>query len=1244
MAAIGHCPKETIQFFIHNLNTKKRMKRIYALLTLLGLFFFAATPAVAQEEVDEVTISVNMAGGDWQKWNGNAGNPWARSWFSSSTPAISVCCKQGSNSTTDIRGNNFAGANNMSVWGSAKSDLMFFTNYGTYEIMVEEGWYIASVEFDFNCANNIDQNDGSLGVTLGENEEVISSAKDDNQHVEWTNEDEEVYSVQFIVSRKEGSYNFARTSNFQVVVKRMGELTQALQALEAAIAKYAPYTQEGSTPFLYDGLPGNYTEETVTNFETAYSTLMDVENWEDEQLTIENIEAVIKDVEDAYNAVLASKVPFVLTDGYYRFRTGMNYNDGNLKYMYTTINGTSFAGRWGTLEDLETNCTALWKVTANTDGSYDIMSAATDARFNDNPSTLSAESENMFVFEPAATINDVTYVDIRYLKKAQGGNSYIHQANHGSGAGTGSNLTTWYPLSSGTTMTASEWIVEAVPAEDAQAIINAYAPTKEKTQLLIDYVSLKTEVKEALVQAKDIQEYKDLISEENAASQFSSPWTETSEGIGKSGNWGELLDGVNTTYWHSVFSGGNVPNHTHYLQVMLNEPVYDLIQMKITRRPVANDHITLWGVWGCNDPNEVVKEAVYWTDQDELPDGVNVGDVKEEPVLGNWEELASLSTPFGTNTETKVSEEFDTKGYKYLRFYIDGTTTGRGYGHVSEFQLVVPVVNPKSQYAYMGEVATNLDALYRELAAIADEDITKTQYESLVAAYDAFKAQFVDPTELRELLAELKGFANGVLVGTDPGYWADAAVGTALKDTYDEAKQYDADGIYVANKSNEYIETLKAQAETAKASAIGIQEGKWYRIHFGSKDTFEANEWDIDNNEAQIVGDDIVINEALWDKYITVAKRATEEAVYYEEVDDGNGGTTPEEKKATKNMVVPYDEYDVISRGAALYFDADGDIEDKDLSIFSFINVGDSAYAIQNKATGLFLRAENTTLDVIPSLFNVSALGYGQNLIAASNIITGASQNYLHFQRTQNRVVTYGENIAGIRSALYIEEVEDVASEYDGTDFFMALKPGSLHAFCFPVDLQPVENEETSHEYVFYDVISVAEGVVKLNTIQEANAGRPFVFIVEGEYDAEAEDDEMLVPFKHGYEFTDKAIGTSLLKGTYSTITELGKGVIAVQPEGFVVNKSNISAMGGLTVSAYSAYVADEEAFPLDVNYTYEISELADGIEATLKTVAKTGAIYTIDGRLVSKSGNLNTLRRLGKGTYILNGTKVVVK
>ena len=153
--------------------------------------------------------------------------------------------------------------------------------------------------------------------------------------------------------------------------------------------------------------------------------------------------------------------------------------------------------------------------------------------------------------------------------------------------------------------------------------------------------------------AVSIQEDSPLISSVN---QLSSPYTEPSEG-----SLAALLDGDGTTYWHSVWADGSVANGTHYFQVEMVDAEVQDVAFRLTRRfNATHDHITAWGVYGTNDADAAKEEC---------------------------ELLANISTPYGNNQETLQSTAFSTGGYKYLRFYINGTTKGRGYGHLSEFQL-----------------------------------------------------------------------------------------------------------------------------------------------------------------------------------------------------------------------------------------------------------------------------------------------------------------------------------------------------------------------------------------------------------------------------------------------------------------------------------------------------------------------------------------------------------------------------
>ena len=138
-------------------------------------------------------------------------------------------------------------------------------------------------------------------------------------------------------------------------------------------------------------------------------------------------------------------------------------------------------------------------------------------------------------------------------------------------------------------------------------------------------------------------------------SQLSSPYTEPTEG-----SLAAMIDGNTDSFWHSSWSDGDVENGLHYFQVeMLDQADID-IAFKVVRRNTADNHTTEWGIYGTNNANATKAECAS---------------------------LAVIETPYTNQGETRVSDIFKTGGYKYLRFYINNTTTGRGFSHLTEFQL-----------------------------------------------------------------------------------------------------------------------------------------------------------------------------------------------------------------------------------------------------------------------------------------------------------------------------------------------------------------------------------------------------------------------------------------------------------------------------------------------------------------------------------------------------------------------------
>ena len=294
------------------------MKKIYFLFALL-LSFVGVTHVFAQDD-DVITIKVDANSGDYVSWNENPNNPWARSWQSTSeNPRVTVT--GGANNFRPHDGTNFQFFN--CIGGSGKSHNYVFT--------VTSGYEFVSISLDF-CSSADDNAAVYVAIDTdpsgsGDSEEVANVSNNKSEVRSVNHEfDPETYTFAMVVGANASS-KFANTTNLVVKVRKADEYAVAEQALMAALEKYEPYSQEGLTPFQYGTYPGDYTEESVVAFEEAFQALLGVEEIKDP--TPEQIYELIDALTAAYEGVLVSKVPLTLADGYYRFRTGLNYSEAS---------------------------------------------------------------------------------------------------------------------------------------------------------------------------------------------------------------------------------------------------------------------------------------------------------------------------------------------------------------------------------------------------------------------------------------------------------------------------------------------------------------------------------------------------------------------------------------------------------------------------------------------------------------------------------------------------------------------------------------------------------------------------------------------------------------------------------------------------------------------------------------------------------------------------------------------------
>ncbi|MEE1088914.1 MAG: discoidin domain-containing protein, partial [Bacteroidaceae bacterium] len=453
----------------------------------------------------------------------------------------------------------------------------------------------------------------------------------------------------------------------------------------------------------YDGyLPGNGSEFDLGTNPGQYSN---VEAWEafqkdlvyvndylngevEDLLTIEQAEEIIARIQANYQAILDSKVGLTpYANGYYFFATGLQYTNSTstpvvdengepvldpetgeqmvettttypTKAMYTDGNKLM----WKTLD--ETDINFLFRIDYNEEtGNYKMYSCATDGRVDTVAQSTQVTVdetldpvESEIAFNYSSKSEEHGYIITMARADQNSGYTLLHQGGHGGGVNNSGNIVGWEAAAD-----ASTWYLIPVEEAVAEKMIEDYAPIRDRDAMLASVAEMAASGSNMLDIARDLQTVEvnmemPLISE---PTQFSSPMTTTDTQCPTIEEvYPYLLDGNTTTYWHSRWEDGDRPNGTHYLQVELTEPeAVTGAAIQFTRRAVANDHVIEWGVYGTDDP---------------------------EAEKGACEKLGVLATPFTSNTETILTGGFETKGYKYIRFYINNTTTGRGYGHVSE--------------------------------------------------------------------------------------------------------------------------------------------------------------------------------------------------------------------------------------------------------------------------------------------------------------------------------------------------------------------------------------------------------------------------------------------------------------------------------------------------------------------------------------------------------------------------------
>ena len=310
-----------------------------------------------------------------------------------------------------------------------------------------------------------------------------------------------------------------------------------------------------------------------------------------------------------------------------------------------------------------------------------------------------------------------------------------------------------------------------------------------------------------------------------------------------------------------------------------------------------------------------------------------------------------------------------------------------------------------------------------------------------------------------------------------------------------------------------------------------------------------------------------------------------------------------------------------------------------------------TSYAIQNKGTGLFVNAKaannnDVLFKLVPTLFNHKTIGYGRNLLHGKNV-DGTDVTYLHSQNWNHRFVTWNAYTPESNSGLVIREAEPVeSSEFS---FWKEIKTGEIYNWCNSVSITP-QGEGTAYSCV--GRYSTNDGdFLALKAIETIPAGEPVLYIYGDtvSYNPENVETEPI-------QFTMPAEAELAVEGknVNGLIGHLADYTLKEHEIYFNGNHVEYNGESGHAVSTNSA-VLDVFACPeVDANGSYDFSiflgQLAKdalGIEhvaEAIQQISQPGNVYSMDGKLLRTGATLNSLKSLGKGMYILNGVKVLVK
>ena len=518
---------------------------------------------------------------------------------------------------------------------------------------------------------------------------------------------------------------------------------------------------------LFNKIPGGVTPETwvvgttpgcvsQTIFDAlkqAYDEAMIVDD--NTEASEEVIEAAVTKLREAYENALASVVP--VTEGYYFLTIPISVTGGTrasaYTYNYTNDYGDFSSACWKETPDTEVFDPSLvkfiWKVVKTEDGAFIFQNLQTGT------------------YLPTSTSQNVSLV----LSDTPGYFSIVYQPDNVMYLGGVFNILNIRAGSCPVEALSGEMVGYSGLADPTSeyAVWN-FVPVSEK--LLQDYedymqqAALKEELSGWIVKSQNVLDKLKIYNSEvvlngEAATPGKIDYVETNAQETTEGSVELAIDGDVTTFFHSTWSDAeSAPSDYHYIQAALMEPVETFALKMVKRMGTATNYPTKIEVLGSNDADgEFASLGIY-------------------PVHFNKKIVYGEGSSLDTGTSVTFIE--NDKSYSFIRVKVLETSrptaliNGYPFFNLSEIGIYDAVYDEKnSSYATIDAAVMSEfeNALNVAIVALSSNNITRSDIDPLVAAYEKLMTQFADADEIREALEEAFTFYNTAVEGDELGQY-----------------------------------------------------------------------------------------------------------------------------------------------------------------------------------------------------------------------------------------------------------------------------------------------------------------------------------------------------------------------------------------------------------------------------------------------------------------------------------------